>query len=410
MFPRVTKGNDHEADLAVRDARGGHEGLVMNLDDTTAGPRQYVARPPFVGSKLASKTTPAWQKNPGKSQLTMTVGVLAFTGVLIALWLGLQSLTDGSADWVQEAAGHAFRIGGFVLLLGGAFAWYWWSRRQKIVISVTRDGLTVNSRPGDVYSFGDAKLGTWGMTGGMMMGTALHMYCGRRRFILGGRDHRVAQGTRLDAPDAGYGLSLDIDASVSAPDFDEILAVAGRRSELEVRPTAPGQSTRCLVFTNPLLVQEINSFAVRKRKQFMDSLGQPRLAIDVGVEAIRVSDPNSGAVIASVTPAQVTATPRMYRPSTWHWSVTTGVLSDVLSNYLNKMPYLVLSVPGLQPLTIGTRDSVSGLDFRFSWPDDVPITRERADYVVSGADWLTLVETFGLRCVEKRGKEGAAPT
>ncbi|MGV0811916.1 hypothetical protein ABQF34_08115 [Mycolicibacterium boenickei] len=380
----------------------------MDIDDTAAGARQYVARPPFLGSKVASKTTPAWQKNPVGSQLTMAVGVFAFTGVLIALWLGMQTLTDGSAEWVQEAAGHAFRIGGFVLLIGGTVAWYWWSQRRKIVLSVTRDGLTVNTRPGDVYSFRDATLGTWGATGGMTMGTALHLQCGPRRFILGGRDHRVAQGTRLDAPDAGYGLPLDIDASVSASDFDEILAVAGRRSELEVRSPAPGEPTRCLLFTNPLLVQEINSLAVGKRRQFMDSLGQPRLAIDVGAEAIRVMDPNSGALVASVTLAQVTATPLMYRPSTWHWSAT-GVLSDVLSNYLNKMPYIVVSIPGVQPLTIGTRDSVSGLDFRFSWPDDVPISRERADYVASGADWLTLVEALGLRCVEKRGKEGAAP-
>ena len=50
----------------------------------------------------------------------------------------------------------------------------------------------------------------------------------------------------------------------------------------------------------------------------------------------------------------------------------------------------------MPPLTIGSRDTATGLDFRFSWPDNVPTEKARADYEVSGTDWLTLVETFGL--------------
>jgi hypothetical protein len=57
---------------------------------------------------------------------------------------------------------------------------------------------------------------------------------------------------------------------------------------------------------------------------------------------------------------------------------------------------MVMSGPGLQPLTIGCRDSVGGLERRFSWRGNVPVQNERAAYVVSGADWLTLVEKFGL--------------
>ncbi|WKG02281.1 hypothetical protein [Mycolicibacterium sp. HK-90] len=329
----------------------------------------------------------------------MVVGVLAFTGVLIALWLGVQSLTNGRAEWVQAAAGNGFRIGCFIVLIGGAVAWYWWSRQRKIVVSVTSDGLTVNTRPGEVYSFGDAKLGTWGMSGGMTMGTALHLHCGSRRFILGGRDHRVARGTRLDAPDVGYGLPVDIDASVSAPEFEEILAAASGRGALDVREPAAGEPTHCLLFANPLLVQEIGWFSMGKKKQFLESIGQPRLAIDVGAEAIRVIDPNTNEVIASVPPAQVTAAPVMYRPSTWHsfWASGGSFLSDLLGNYWGKMPYMVVTVPGLQPLTIGCRDSVSGINHRFWWSDDVPMRAdERAHYVVSGADWLTVVEKFGL--------------
>jgi hypothetical protein len=33
---------------------------------------------------------------------------------------------------------------------------------------------------------------------------------------------------------------------------------------------------------------------------------------------------------------------------------------------------------------------------RFSLPDDAPTEAEHADYEVSGTDWLTLVEKFGL--------------
>ena len=39
----------------------------MNLNDVPTGSRQFVAQPPFWGSKVASITTPAWQKNPTKS-------------------------------------------------------------------------------------------------------------------------------------------------------------------------------------------------------------------------------------------------------------------------------------------------------------------------------------------------------
>lgn len=372
--------------------------------------RQFVAQPPFIGSKLASKTTPAWQKSPAKSQLLMAAGVFGFTAVLIALWLVMQALTDSSAEWVQATAGHAFRIGGVLLLLGGGVGWYWWSRRRKIVICATRDGLTVSTRPGEVYSFKDAKLGTWGITGGMTMGTALHLHSGPDRFILAGRDHRLARGTRLDAPDVGYGLPIDIDASVSGFDFDEILGMVGGCGGVQVQAPASGEPTRCVLFTNPLLVHQMNPFASRRRQEFMASLGEPRLAIDFGAEAIRVVDPNTNVVIAAASPVQVTAEPVTYRPSTWHMSATgSHFMADILTNYLNKMPCVVVSVPGMPPLTIGTRDSCSGLDFRFSWPDHVATRHDRAEYVVSGADWLTLVEAFGLPYLEKRGKSGMRP-
>ena len=366
----------------------------MNVNDMPAASRQFVAQPPFWGSKVASKTTPAWQNNPTKSYAIMVVGVLAFSVVLGGLYVGMQSL---GAEWMQYFDGRAFQYILVALLFGGVYAWYWWSRRRKIIVSVTSDGLTVNTRPGDVYSFIDAKLGTWGQTGGATMGTALHLQCGQPRFILGGRDRRVASGTRLEAPDAGYGLPVDIDAWVSAADFEEILTIVSRRSGLDVRPPAPGQPTRCLLFPNSLLIQEMGAFAVRKKREFLESASQPRLAIDVGVDGIRVIDPNTNALIAAVSPAQVTATPVIYRPRSMHWIPNLGhAISDAATNYWSTAPGMRVSIPGMPPLTIGCRDTVSGLDQRFSWPDDVPTEHARADYEVSGTDWLILVEKFGL--------------
>ena len=212
----------------------------MNINEGPTTSRQFVAHPPFWGSKVASMTTPAWQNNFGKSYALMVVGILAFSAVLGGLFLGVQSLAENGSEWLQRAAGHAFQVVLLLLLFGGVAAWTWWSRREKIVLSVTSDGLTVNTRPGDVYAFSDAKLGTWGVTGGATMGTALHLHCGQRRFVLGGRDRRIAAGTRLDAPDAGYGLPVDVDAWLSASEFEQILTMVGRRSGLDIRPPAPG--------------------------------------------------------------------------------------------------------------------------------------------------------------------------
>jgi hypothetical protein len=366
----------------------------MNVNDRPAASRQFVAQPPFWGSKVASKSTPAWQNNPTKSYAIMVVGVLAFSVVLGGLYVGMQSL---GAEWMQYFDGRAFQFILVALLFGGVYGWYWWSRREKIIISLTSDGLSVSMRPGDVYPFSDAKLGTWGVTGGATMGTALHLQCGPRRFILGGRDRRVAAGTRLDAPDVGYGLEVDVDAWLSASDFEEILAVVGGRSGLDIRPPAPGEPTRCLLFGNALLVQEIGPFAFREREQFMRSLSQPRLAIDVGADAIRVIDPNTNALIASTSPAHVTAAPVTYRPTQRHWFPSVGnVISDVATNRWSTAPGMRVSVPGMPPLTIGCRDTISGLDQRFSWPDDVPAEHARADYEVSGTDWQTLVEKLDL--------------
>ena len=74
----------------------------MNVNDAPAASRQFVAHPPFWGSKVASITTPAWQKNPAKSYAIMVVGVLAFSAVVSGLFLGMQSLPRVAASGSRE--------------------------------------------------------------------------------------------------------------------------------------------------------------------------------------------------------------------------------------------------------------------------------------------------------------------
>lgn len=374
--------------------------------------RQYVAQPPFWGSKVASITTPSGQHNPGRSYLFMVIGVLGFTAVVGGMFTGVQSLVAGQEELVQAGATYGFLGLCLFAVFGGVYAWTWWSGRRQIVVSATSDGLTVNTRPGDVYPFAGAKLGTWGVTGGASMGTALHLQCGERRFILGGRDRRVSSGTRLDAPDAGYGQPIDVDAWVSAEDFEEILAMVSRRSGLDVRPPAQDEPTRCLLFANALKLQEMTGlFKIRKQWEFSRSLHQPRLAIDVGTDGIRVIDPNTGALIAAATTRQVSATPVVYRPTHERalFPSVGNVMSHVATDYWSTSPGMRVLIPGMNPLTIGCRDSVSGLDFRFSWPGEVPVENARADYEVSGMDWQVLALRFGLVTREKDpGQKGAA--
>ena len=236
------------------------------------------------------------------------------------------------------------------------------SRYREIPICVTSDGLTVDQRPGDVFSFTDAKLGLWTLSG-----TALHLRCGRQRFVLGGRDHRVGTATRLEAPPTDH-----VDGWLRAADFDEVLTMVARRSGLDIRGPAPGEPLRCLLFPRLELVEQMGSFAFREKQQLRRSASQPRLAIDVGTDAIRVIDPNTNGLVASASLAQVTATPANYR----YWA---GEVRSTAS-------LLVVRVPGLQPLTIKCPRK---------WRGEVP-TEEEPEFRVSDGDWRALEEKFGL--------------
>src|SRR5262249_22819678 len=113
----------------------------------------------------------------------------------------------------------------------------------------------------------------------------------------------------------------------------------------------------------------------------------------------------SDAPIASAPIAQVTATPAASTRSMAYM----GTMST---------PVLVVGVPNSQPLSIGCPDFAgpagatwSGrtkLSYRFSWRGEVPAGQE-PEFVVSDADWLTLVEKFGLSPrLEDGARAGAA--
>jgi DNA-binding beta-propeller fold protein YncE len=134
---------------------------------------------------------------------------------------------------------------------------------------------------------------------------------------------------------------------------------------------------------------------------------QAGLAIDVGEDAISVIDLTSNAPIASAPVAHVTATPAESTRSVARMgSLTTAVL--------------VVHVADSQPLTIACPDwagpptttwgGITKMAYRFAWRGEVPSEEEPA-FVVSDADWLTLVEKFGLAArLEDRATEGSVVT
>jgi hypothetical protein len=127
----------------------------------------------------------------------------------------------------------------------------------------------------------------------------------------------------------------------------------------DVRAAVPGAPIRCLLYPNAA----------------GSSNPQPSLAIDVGKDAIWVIDPNTDALVTSAWLVLVSATPAAHMPGRNEMGVA--------------IPVLVVRVRGVQPLTIGCPESPS------SWRGDVYQGAAPA-FVARGADWLALVEKFGL--------------
>ncbi|SPM31177.1 hypothetical protein MTAB308_4690, partial [Mycobacterium terramassiliense] len=162
----------------------------------------------------------------------------------------------------------------------------------------------------------------------------------------------------------------------------------------------PAESSRYLLFANP------DGFAYKQRALQDDAVKtfaeQPLLAIDVGGDSVSIVDPASKAVIGSVAIREVTATPGIYAPVDH---------SSESNRKLYKQPLLLLESPGVLDVRIGVLpmrvSTWTGHQFRYAWSRKArPLDLDHAYrldrvergpiYVVTDAEWRSLVETFGL--------------
>jgi uncharacterized membrane protein YeaQ/YmgE (transglycosylase-associated protein family) len=329
------------------------EDHAMSINNEAGTGRQFVAaREVFSTSWI--KGTKIWQA-------VYTVVFVGFVGFLVLM---VVNTSRGAKTHMPRYTGLYF----IAVLLGASvvFGVYaFWRSRQKYVLTVTGDALTVQPR-GEVYSLADAQLGIW-----PHMGVALHLQSGGRRFVLGGQERSIGPATPLDAEPTEL-----VDARLPAADFDELLRLGGRAA---ARGPAPGEPTRCILFPNSQTIADTGRFAFRKKQRLVNSLGRAQLFIDVDNDTIRVVEPESHAVDASATVSRVTATPLCYEAR------------DSESSRVYRKPVLELTVPGLPPLTVGCPHIADGS----SWSRTAQIVGQPSAYVLSAADWRTLVEKFG---------------
>jgi hypothetical protein len=349
----------------------------MSVNDESTASRQFVAS--------CTAYAPIWEKIYGPSATKYWLGGFfliagSFILTLVGPMFGIHLRVPVRGPVIPVG----FMVG--LLVLGVGIGAHLWRRsRRKYLITVSGDGLTIDQRPGDVYSFADSELSLW-----VNMGVALALHSGRHRFILGGRDRRIGPGTPLNASPTQL-----VDAWLSESDFDQLLSLSGRWSGSAARGPAAGEPARCLLYPNSLLIQKMGPFAFGKKQRLTQSLAQPQLFIDVDDHTIRMVDPNSNALTASASLAHVTATPATYTLGGHAFPSAENFASDAAGEYVSATPLMTVSVPGMRPLTIGCRN-FEGFKRRFSWGGGVPVCNDPPAYEISPADWLTLVEKLGL--------------
>jgi hypothetical protein len=253
----------------------------------------------------------------------------------------------------------------------------------KSHVWVTNDHLTVDSVPGDAFPLAHATLGLWALNG-----AALHLQSGPNHFIIGGRNYRIPSRIQLDVPPVE-----SLYAAMRAKDFHELLTIVAPLRGWDMRPPEPGQPVRCALMPNTSrgwpegFWPGVDLVRQHRRSKL------PPLALAIRHDAVWVLDAYTGAVVASASTGQVTATPTNYILG------MTGIIGRVME-FINGggaaySPVMVLTMPGLAPLTIGCPIHRLSYKSRFAWRGTVP-RGGVPDYVVSGTDWLTLVERFGL--------------
>ena len=339
---------------------------------------------------------PKWSAKRSYIQMYGFVAVIALPMVAVGV-LGAGNRRLG--EIASIIVGPLVAVG-LVLFIVGWFVWYWRNNSRRFVVSVAGGALTIDKRPGDVYQFSDARLGLWGMNDATM-GTVLHLHSGPNRFVLGGREHRIGSGTRLDEPPI-----VGVDAFLTAQEFDELLGMMGRNSGLDARPVTAGGPVRCLLFPNAMQVQQMGAFATGKQRRLLKAASHASLAIDVDAQGIRVIDPRTNAQITSAGNGQWTATPETYQyRGPWYLWLSWERL---FASHLSMRPEMLINLAGMPPLRIAGQDAIGVSYFkgnRFAWRGDVPQrVDDPAEYSVTGAVWLILVEKFGLSpYLETRG-------
>jgi len=325
---------------------------AMSINNEAGMARQFVAaREVFSTSWITG--TKIWQA-------VYTVVFVGFVGFAVLM---MYNTSRGAKTHIPRYTGLIFIA---VLLAASAVigVYMFWRSRQKYVLSVSGDTVTVAPR-GEVYSLADAQLAVW-----PNRGVALHLQSGGRRFVVGGEERCIGPATPLDAEPTQL-----VDARLPASDFDELLRLGGRGA---ARGPAPGEPTRCILYPNSQTIADSGRFAFKKKQQAANSLGRAQLFIDVDNDTIRVVEPESHAVDASASVSRVTATPLIYETR------------DIESSRVWRIPALTLSAPGLPPLTVKCAFDAT----QFAWAGSPRVVKDPPAYVLSAGDWRTLVEKF----------------
>ena len=182
---------------------------------------------------------------------------------------------------------------------------------------------------------------------------------------------------------AAFGHGCGLLAGMGAPRCGILPGMSG-----DGESDSEGQPTRCWLRSRSY-PPVAGSGLARTWAVVSPADGKPILAVDLGKDAIWVMDANTNALVASAWLGQASATPAKRKYNTWPLATLT-------------VPVLVVCVPGLQRLSIGcleipTRGFLPRRgSFRFSWLGAVQLEENDPAYWVTAADWLTLVEKFGL--------------
>jgi hypothetical protein len=200
---------DRGADLTH--SRAGLNVVAMPVSGQQTAPGCFVASAPRLKMKWAA--------------LLVYGGMVAIFGLLITLIAVSPGLAATAFTWMHVLP---FILGIPLLLLvpllrrsrrWRSFITLRWP--TEVSLRLIGDGLEVNRGRGrrEVFPVIGATLGPWAAAG-RPMGTALHLRNGRHRFVLGGRNHRVPMGVRLDAKPMS-----NVDAWMRTADFDALLRI-----------------------------------------------------------------------------------------------------------------------------------------------------------------------------------------